>query len=59
MAHLAPGTTMVEGHSYKSTAFELEDTDIIGIIFGTSPGTVCIQMIALHSSPWLDEEVTS
>ena len=50
---------MVEGHSYKSTAFELEDTDIIGVIFGTSPGTVCIQMIALHSSPWLDEEVTS
>ena len=40
----------------KSTAFELEDTDVISVIFGTSPDPLCIQMIALHSSPWLDED---
>ena len=41
----------------KRTAFELEDTDVISVIFGTSPDPLCIQMIALHSSPsWPDED---
>ena len=40
----------------KSPAFELEDTDVISVIFGTSHDPLCIQMIALHSSPWLDED---